>query len=165
MMQQAWATFVLIGIGVAAQAEDRAAVLGRWAAEDSIIEVKEDAGTLHATIVAVLDPLYKDGEDGPVGTPRVDLKNPDATLRSRPLVGLDLLSAYEFKKNKWQGNLYDPESGKTYKSNMTVDDGKLQMRGYIGTPMLGRTEEWEPVSSCSGNIPKMLANAQLPPCA
>ena len=156
---------VLIGIATTVNAEDRAAVLGHWAGEDSIIEVAENAGTLSAKIVSMLDPLYKENEDGPVGTPRVDLKNPDASLRARRLMGLDLLSAYEFKKNKWQGNLYDPESGKTYKSQLTVDDGKLQMRGYIGTPMLGRTEEWTPVSACAGNTPKMLASAKLPPCA
>lgn len=82
------------------------------------------------------------------------------------MVGLDLLSEYQYKKDKWQGSLYDPDSGKTYKSQMKVSDGKLQMRGYIGTPMLGRTEEWVSASTCSGNIPKMLANANLKaPCA
>ena len=145
---------------------DRAAVVGKWASNDSIIDVAERDGALHATIVSVLDPLFKENEAGPAGTPRVDVKNPDAALRARSLVGIDLLSDYRFKDGKWQGSLYDPESGKTYKSQMTVDGkGKLQMRGYIGTPMLGRTQEWVPLSTCSGNIPKMLANVnQKTPC-
>ena len=83
-------------------------------------------------------------------------------LRTRPLLGLDLLSQYQYKDGKWQGQLYDPESGKTYKSQITLgSDGKLQMRGYIGMPMLGRTAMWTPVSSCSANIVKMLALAKL----
>ena len=144
---------------------DRAAVIGKWASDDSIIEVAEHGGALHATIVSVLDPLFKQNEAGPAGTTRSDVKNPDASLRARPLVGIDLLSDYQFKSGKWQGTLYDPESGKSYKSTMTVSsDGKLEMRGYIGTPMLGRTEEWDPLGICTGNIPKMLANAGMPPC-
>jgi uncharacterized protein (DUF2147 family) len=92
----------------------------------------------------------------------VDLHNPDAALRSRTLLGLDLLDGYQYKDGKWQGNLYDPESGKTYKSQITLGaDGKLQMRGYVGMPMFGRTAEFVPVSSCSGAIPKMLAMANI----
>ena len=58
-------------------------------------------------------------------------------------MGLDLLSQYQYKDGKWQGQLYDPESGKTYKSQITLrSDGKLQMRGYVGAPMFGRTAVW-----------------------
>ena len=153
-----------LAIASAAGADDKQAVVGKWASTRSIIDVAERDGALHATIIAILDPVYGAGEDGPPGSPRVDLKNPDASMRSRPLVGLDLLSGYQYKDGLWQGTLYDPESGKTYKSQMKVDGGKLQMRGYIGTPMLGRTEEWLSVSKCTGNIPKMLAIAKLPPC-
>ena len=155
--------FLLIAC-CAAGADSRDAIFGRWAsdADTSILEVSETDGVLHARIVAMLDPLYKPGEDGPVGTQRVDLHNPDASLRARPLLGLDLVSQYQYKDGKWQGQLYDPESGKTYKSQMTLgSDGKLQMRGYIGMPMLGRTAVWEPVSTCSANVVKMLAMAKL----
>ena len=157
---------LIAGVALASDA-DRAAVIGKWATNDSIIDVVERDGALHATIVSVLDPLYKENEDGPVGTTRADPKNPDPSLRTRPLVGIDLLSDYQFKDGKCQGSLYDPESGKTYKSQMTVDGkGKLQMRGYIGTPMFGRTQVWTPLSTCAGNIPRMLANVNMKePCA
>jgi uncharacterized protein (DUF2147 family) len=147
----------------AAVADDRGAIFGRWASNNSILEIAETDGVLHATIISILDPLYKEGEDGPVGTTRVDLHNPDAALRSRPLIGMNLLDGYQYKGGKWQGSLYDPESGKTYKSQITLgSDGTLQMRGYIGMPMLGRTAVWEPVSSCSGAIAKMLAMTNPP---
>jgi uncharacterized protein (DUF2147 family) len=147
----------------AAVADDRGAIFGRWASNNSILEIAETDGVLHATIISILDPLYKEGEDGPVGTTRVDLHNPDAALRSRPLIGMNLLDGYQYKGGKWQGSLYDPESGKTYKSQITLgSDGTLQMRGYIGMPMLGRTAVWKPVSSCSGAIAKMLAMTNPP---
>ena len=142
----------------------RDAVVGRWASEGSILEISETDGQLHAHIVALLDPVYRADEDfGEPGAVRVDAKNPDEALRARPLIGIDLLQEYTFKDGKWQGRIYDPESGKTYKSQMHVDaDGTLKMRGYIGVPMLGRTAVFQPVTSCSGNIPKMLALAALP---
>jgi uncharacterized protein (DUF2147 family) len=157
------AILCLVLFTAVALADDRASIFGRWASNNSILEIGETNGVLHATIVSILDPLYKPGEDGPVGTTRVDLHNPDASLRTRPLIGMDLLDGYQYKDGKWQGNLYDPESGKTYKSQITLAaDGTLQMRGYVGVPMFGRTAVWAPVSSCSGAIPKMLAMANPP---
>jgi len=161
---QCIASVLLLAAG-ATFADEREAVVGRWAAKDSVIEVAETNGTLHATIIAILNPVYREGEDGPVGATRVDLKNPDEGLRARPIVGMDLLSDYAFKDGKWQGSVYDPGSGKVYKSQITVSsDGKLLMRGYIGTPMLGRTQEWIRASTCLGDIPKMLASVNLNSC-
>jgi uncharacterized protein (DUF2147 family) len=162
MIQRGLALTFLLLAGAAFAADARDAIFGRWASDNSILEVAETDGVLHARIVAMLDPLYKQGEDGPVGTERVDMHNPDPALRTRPLLGLDLLSQYQYKGGKWQGQLYDPESGKTYKSQITLgSDGKLQMRGYIGTPMLGRTAVWTPVFDCNAAIVKMLAVAKL----
>lgn len=157
---------LMIGLLLAAAgsgaAEDRSAVFGFWATKDSILEIGETNGTLHATIVAMLNPLYNAGEEGTAGTPRVDVKNPSPELRTRPILGMNLLSGYQFKDGKWQGQIYDARSGKTYKSQMTLgSDGRLKMRGYIGAPMFGQTEEFEPVSTCAGAIPKMLAEAKL----
>ena len=140
--------------------------MGRWGSDNSIIEIVESGGKLHATVIALLDPVYRAGEDGVAGTVRVDSKNPNEALRSRPLVGIDLLEAYSYEDGKWHGRIYDPESGNTYKSQMSVDhDGNLLMRGYIGMPMLGRTAVFKPISSCTGNIPKMLASVSPSSCS
>ena len=152
---------LLVWCGVA-WADDRSAVLGRWATEDSIIEITEVDGVLRAQVVALKEPRYHAGEAGPEGTERVDLNNPDAALRDRPILGIDLLADYSWDGKQWRGHIYDPESGKTYKSQMRIGkDGNLEMRGYIGVPMLGRTQVFVPVSTCSGSIPQMLALAQL----
>jgi uncharacterized protein (DUF2147 family) len=47
-------------------------------------------------------------------------------------------------KNHWGGGrIYDPETGKTYRCKLTLDsDHKLEVRGYIGISLLGRTMVW-----------------------
>ncbi|MEM1228938.1 MAG: DUF2147 domain-containing protein [Pseudomonadota bacterium] len=143
------------------------AVLGRWAGDSSIIEVARSAeGGLAATVIALKNPLFREGEGGPVGQPVTDRNNPDPARRDQPVLGLNLLAGYRWTGERWQGEIYDPESGKTYSSRMSVDrKGDLKMRGYIGTPLLGRTARFEPVSRCSDLTVRMLASAGLPDCA
>ena len=77
------------------------------------------------------------------GKPKVDKNNPDDDLKSRPLVGMELLSDFEFDDDEWEdGEIYDPESGKTYSCEMTLDGNTLNVRGYIGVSWVGRTTEW-----------------------
>ena len=39
------------------------------------------------------------------------------------------------------------ENGKTYNANISLQpDGKLRLRGYVGTPMLGETQLWTRVN-------------------
>ncbi|MGI9326084.1 MAG: DUF2147 domain-containing protein [Pseudomonadales bacterium] len=149
-----------------AYAADPALVFGLWAGPSSILEVFESTpGHVQARVVALKNPLFREGEDGPVGEPVVDVNNPDEDLRSRPVLGMELLQEYQRKGKKWQGKIYDPESGKLYSSNMRVnDDGELLMRGYIGAPMFGRTATFVPIQRCTALIKRMLKSALLPGC-
>lgn len=160
-MRQRWLFVALFVAGPALAGDTPQSVLGTWASETSVIEISEKDGRLHAEIVAIRDPVYREDEAGAAGTPRLDDKNPDAALRGRPIVGIDLLSEYQLDDGRWRGRIYDPESGKTYSSQMQVKDGRLQMRGYIGTPMLGRTVVFEPVASCKSHIVAMMSAASL----
>ncbi len=77
--------------------------------------------------------------------PTTDIHNPDVSLQNRPLCGLTMLGGFvPDGSGGWtNGWIYDPEKGKTYKSVIHVAaDGSLKLRGYIGIPMLGRTEIW-----------------------
>ena len=75
-----------------------------------------------------------------------DGNNPDKKLRSRKIVGLSLLSGFvpSDDKNKWQdGKIYNPEDGKTYSCSLTLrDDGKLDVRGYVGISLFGKSQIW-----------------------
>ena len=78
--------------------------------------------------------------------PKVDEKNPDEKLRSRHIFGLLILKGFEYdEKNKqWvNGEIYDPKNGKTYSCKMTlVNNNTLEVHGYIGISLIGRTETW-----------------------
>lgn len=79
------------------------------------------------------------------GKQRVDANNPDKTKRSNPIIGLVLLTGFKFDgDDEWKdGDIYDPESGKTYSSYMYLKDKyTLKVRGYVGTFLFGRTETW-----------------------
>ncbi len=74
-----------------------------------------------------------------------DTNNPDPKLRNREIVGTVILKDFVFDGEKWEnGSIYDPHSGKTYDCILKVKDNnkKLDIRGYIGTPMFGRTATW-----------------------
>ncbi|MFZ4862339.1 DUF2147 domain-containing protein [Sphingobacterium sp. Mn56C] len=74
-----------------------------------------------------------------------DEKNPDEALRSRHIQGLEILKNFSKKGKGYEGGeIYDPKSGKTYSCKMTLKgDDLLDIRGFIGISLLGRTETWK----------------------
>ena len=75
----------------------------------------------------------------------LDLKNPDAARRNRPLCGLTFMSGFKpTEPNNWEeGSVYDPDSGNAYHATMRLQgDGTLRLRGYIGISLIGRSEVW-----------------------
>ena len=84
-------------------------------------------------------------ESGDRGPSDKDDLNPDPALRNRLLLGLTIMDGFTYAGDgKWKsGRIYDPNSGKTYKCRLTlVDESTLELRGYIGFSLLGRTETW-----------------------
>ncbi|MFT5011660.1 MAG: hypothetical protein ACI9HA_000307 [Dinoroseobacter sp.] len=139
-------------------ANDRELVVGHWASEGSIFEITLADGTLKGQVRALFNPNYLSEEDADrVGQPRTDDNNPDSELRDRPIIGLAMFSEYQFEDGQWQGKIYDPESGNTYQSRMKITGkGDLEIRGYIGIPMLGRTAKFAPVQRCTAEIQNMI---------
>ena len=79
------------------------------------------------------------------GKPKVDDLNPDAAKRSRPVIGLNILNdfTYDSDDKEWtDGTIYDPKNGKTYSCTITKNGDKLNVRGYIGISVIGRTAIW-----------------------
>jgi uncharacterized protein (DUF2147 family) len=80
------------------------------------------------------------------GKPLVDINNPDPSLRTRPQLGLALLDNFVYdEENLWSGGtIYNPDDGKTYSCRITMRDNEtLQVRGYVGIAIFGRTETWK----------------------
>jgi len=74
-----------------------------------------------------------------------DLKNPTESLRSRNIQGLEILTNFTKNGKTYEGGqIYDPKSGKTYSCKMTLkSNDALDIRGYVGVSLLGRTETWK----------------------
>ena len=74
---------------------------------------------------------------------KLHINNPDKEKRSNLIIGLIMLKNFKFDgDDEWKGgDIYDPESGKTYNSYMYLNDlSTLKVRGYVGISLLGRTE-------------------------
>ena len=103
-------------------------VTGKWitAERDSIIEI----GTCGATICGKVHRVIKMMDNG---QPPTDANNPNPALRKRPVQGMMLLTSFTDGGNHWNGQIYDPKSGKTYKSKLSRNpDGTLKVQGCIG---------------------------------
>ncbi|MYM30989.1 DUF2147 domain-containing protein [Duganella sp. CY15W] len=69
----------------------------------------------------------------------------DGARKDQPIVGMTILSNLKKDGDEYAGGeILDPNNGKTYKSKLHLTDGgkKLSVRGYIGVPMLGRSQTW-----------------------
>ena len=85
--------------------------------------------------------------DKSTGKAQMDKENPDPKLRSTPLQDMVILSGFTpdpKDKNVYTGgNVYDPDSGKTYCGKITFKGNKLDMRGYMCSfSIFGKTETW-----------------------
>ena len=115
-------------------------VVGKWKLEDgsAIVEVYQEGDVFNGKIVWLKNPTEADG------SPAVDSNNPDAKLRSRQLIGLNMLSGLKQKGGEYSGgSIYDPGNGKTYNCSMKVEGDILKVRGSLDKRgLLGRTMDW-----------------------
>ena len=78
------------------------------------------------------------------GKPKTDYRNPKESHKSDPLLGLMVLKGFrKTGDDKYEdGTIYDPNNGKTYSCTIVQKGNKLDVRGYIGISLLGRTTVW-----------------------
>jgi uncharacterized protein (DUF2147 family) len=98
---------------------------------------KGSDGKFNGKVVWLKEPLKN-------GKPKVDELNEDPKLRTRPRLGLPVLSDFEKDgDDKYTGGtIYDPNNGKTYSCKITYKGKTLDIRGYIGISLFGRTTVW-----------------------
>lgn len=157
-MKRTIAAAVIVFFAVAPLlAGDGDAILGVWATDpdggggQAHIEIYAVGDRYSGRIIWLEEPLYTAEDEGDEeGEPKIDKNNPDPALQSRPIMGLELMEGFKFDgKGTWKkGSIYDPDNGKTYKCKVRIgDDGELNVRGYIGVSMLGRTSIWTRVEA------------------
>lgn len=125
------------------KAQNPDAILGIWLNErgDAKIEVYKQNGKYYGKIVWLKNDAEDDGS-----TPNRDDKNPNANLRQRRVIGINILKdlVWDAGDSEYdEGEIYDPRSGKTYSLYGYIqEDGKLFMKGYIGFSLIGRSTLW-----------------------
>ena len=123
-------------------------ILGFWTTAEgkSKVEIYRCGDKYCGKITWLKIPLYEENDpQGMAGQVKVDRENPDPGMKKTPLVGLVIIRDFIYDgESEWSdGSIYDPQNGKTYSCNMTLTDQKtLEVRGYVGIPLFGRTAVW-----------------------
>ena len=115
------------------------AIVGTWltGSGKGKVQIYKEGNTYSGKIVWLKEPTYEDGK------PKVDKHNPDVTKQTTPILGLYMLKGFVFDGEKWtDGTIYDPEKGKIYSCKISWRDGKLDVHGFIGISLIGRTDTW-----------------------
>ena len=148
------ATIVLCATVSTASAQ-QGTVMGTWLSESGVAQIKigpcPDAasGPICGFVVNLINPR---GPDGAAVAPEAatDYRNENPALRTRKVIGMPLIWGFKqaAQPNTFEdGKIYNGEDGKTYNANISLQpDGKLRLRGFVGTPMFGKTQLWTRVN-------------------
>ena len=142
-MKKAAVAFVLATASVLAMAQNTPAGLWRTIDDDgktekSTVRITIANGVLSGKVEHITDPAKATEKCTKCEDERKD----------QPIVGMTIINDVKQdaeEPNLWTGGLIlDPAKGSTYKVRLkTIDGGKkLEVRGYIGSPMFGRTQTW-----------------------
>lgn len=101
----------------------------------ALVRIVENDGVLTGRIERILPP----------GKPDAKCEACDDERRDQPVQGMAILTGLRRQGEQWEGGrILDPTNGKNYQARIKLIEGgrKLELRGFIGTPMLGRTQVW-----------------------
>lgn len=116
---------VALVVFAASPASAAVPITGKWftVEKDSVIEIAPCGPKLCGRIAKLLRPVQG---------PPFDRNNKNAALQNRPLLGLPILTDFIEQGTIWGGTIYDPRSGKSYKSKVSRNpDGTLKVQGCI----------------------------------
>lgn len=111
-------------------------VQGRWVTEekDAVITIAPCGAKLCGRITKFL-------VAPPQGLDQRDVNNKDVSKRSRKLLGMPVLTGFVEDGDEWRGTIYDPKSGKTYRSILQrKGSNQLTVKGCLGP--FCQTQTW-----------------------
>ena len=135
-----WTLLCLMITPIIAQDGDK--LVGVWKPSDgrSLVKIDKIGNKYYGRIVWLKDPNNEQGK------PRTDINNPDESLRETPLRGYRILKDFIYDDDEKlciAGTLYDPKNGSTYNCKIELkDNNSIEVRGYIGAAVFGRTDSW-----------------------
>ncbi|MDP9960094.1 DUF2147 domain-containing protein [Chryseobacterium sp. DT-3] len=139
-MKKLLLTFVLSLFGVLSFAQ----IEGKWKTIDD--ETKQAKSIVE---------IYKKSDGkyyGKVSQLLIKPANPNCTSckddrKGKPILGLEIIRGLKKEGDEFTGGtITDPKTGKTYKCTITKSGDKLNVRGYMGVSVFGRTQVWDKVN-------------------
>ena len=125
-------------LGAAPALAQMAEPLGVWLTEkgDARVKVSKCGNGICGVVVWLKEPI-----DRATGQPQVDDKNPNPSLRSRPVIGISLfIGMFPSASGRWSGQIYNADDGGTYVSHVTfAGDDALRVEGCVGIICGGET--------------------------
>ena len=117
-------------------------IFGKWKTIDdetgkpkSIVEIYEKDGKAYGKVIKLFREPHEDQD------PICDKCTDDR--KDKKVLGIAIIRAMEKDDDEWEdGTIMDPKKGTVYDCKMWVEDGKLQVRGYIA--FFFRTQTWLP---------------------
>lgn len=136
----AGALLLIFGLTGTARAED---FVGTWLTEqgEANIRVERCAAQMCGTVVWLRDPI-----DPKTRKPQADDKNPNASLRSRPILGLRIFAMDQDSTGAWTGSIYNSDDGKNYRGRLSPrGDTEMEVHGCDASNLCG-SEIWRRVA-------------------
>ena len=142
-MKKAVAAFLMATASLAAMAQNTPAGLWKTIDDDgktekSLVRITDAGGVITGKVEKIFDPAKANAK----------CEKCEGELKDQPVIGMAIITNVKQdpeETNLWNGGqIVDPNNGKSYKVRLKPIEGgkKLEVRGYIGTPFLGRTQTW-----------------------
>jgi len=135
--------FSLAFVSICVHAAEHSPV-GTWKTIDdetkqvkSLVKITETNGELQGKVEKIFSP--------PAKLPDPPCDKCEGDKKDKPIVGMTILSGLKKNGDEYSGGtILDPGNGKTYKCKIKVaeDGNSLEVRGFIGFSLLGRTQVW-----------------------
>jgi uncharacterized protein (DUF2147 family) len=136
-LMKLWAQAIAASLILPSQAMAAAPIAGRWLTDNgkAIVEIAPCGHALCGRVVRYTIPT-------PNGPP-LDKNNPVLSERTRPIMGRAILTSLIDKGSQWEGQVYDPDSGKSYRSKVFRNaNGTLTVKGCIA--FICKSRLWQP---------------------
>ena len=133
---------LLMGSSFAPTTDNTDAIVGVWKTGEgnAMVRIYKNGDKYQGKIVWLKEP-----NDPETGKPKQDKNHPDEANKTRALLGMINIWGFTYKENNlWDdGNIYDPKNGSTYSCTIKmINPNSLEVRGYIGVSIIGRTDNW-----------------------
>lgn len=136
------ALFATHGLAAAQGSAAMNSPIGVWKSIDdetgkpkAVITISESGGQIAGKIDKLINP----------SEPNPKCDQCSGARKDQPVIGMTILWGLKSDGDEWNGGeILDPKNGKTYKAKAKLVDGgkKLEVRGFLGVSLFGRTQTW-----------------------